>query len=266
MVGDVVEMPFSVRAESLLKTVDDFPSCSYLRRDAPELKDALVEAGLYRDVVVPQLRDHIMEVCNKGECPYDLTEPDELIELARGYEGRTELAEEDPVLRDRLMMHGLWAAVLPPRKPKWTREKLRKEAAKFTSRSEFAHGSGAAYAAARRMELLDDLFPPKRPDTPVRWTERSVTKAAQRCETRTEFHRVYPGAYNFARSHGLLDKVCAHMKGSRNDPMSDEEIMEIAASHPDYLSFLRSDRRAYQQSVKRGLFPKIVKENGWVLR
>jgi len=51
-----------------------------------------------------------------------------------------------------------------PRPSKWTEEKIREEAKKYTKRSEFWKKSEGAYIRAKGLGMLDELFPKKKSD------------------------------------------------------------------------------------------------------
>ncbi len=43
----------------------------------------------------------------------------------------------------------------------WNSDPVREEAAKYSTRGEFSKGKGRAYAIAKTLDLLDELFPKK---------------------------------------------------------------------------------------------------------
>jgi len=89
------------------------------------------------------------------------------------------------------------------RKPKWDKDSIKKVAASFTSRSEFAEGHKPAYEAARLMGMLDELY-----DLQLnQWDENSIRQEAQKYTSRTEFAHKSGAAYNAARRLCILSTL-----------------------------------------------------------
>src|ERR1700744_6472373 len=98
---------------------------------------------------------------------------------------------------------------------KWTFEKLKEEASKYTSRIDFIKKSNNAYSAARRNGFLDKicnhmeyLCHP--------WQEKEIREEALKYKSRSEFQKKNRKAYKAAAQRGILNEVCSHMY--RPDP------------------------------------------------
>lgn len=76
---------------------------------------------------------------------------------------RGEMAKRFPAayreIRRRGLTH-LFAHMPRLRRPKYTPEELRQIAAQYESRTEFQHADNAAYMAAWRRGIIDDICPP----------------------------------------------------------------------------------------------------------
>jgi hypothetical protein len=92
--------------------------------------------------------------------------------------------------------HGKWS----------TYDACKKEAAKYTTRSEFCKMSPGAYASARKNGWLEDIcvHMPQVSD----WRNKdAVAKEAAKYHKRSQFERGSSGAYNSARKNLWLDEL-----------------------------------------------------------
>lgn len=105
---------------------------------------------------------------------------------------------------------------------RWTLESLKEAAKPYKTPGEFFENNPAAYMAARRKKVFDEVT--AHMDT-VRflWTEKMLLAEAQKYKTRSEFAKGSRAAYSAAARQGLLDSVCTHMpryagKGKKRGP------------------------------------------------
>ena len=94
---------------------------------------------------------------------------------------------------------------------KWTDEAIAAEAAKYTTRRAFEKGSQAAYQAARRRGILDQVCAGMTAQR-VSWTEELLFAEAAKYTTRKAFEKGSRAAYSAAQKRGILDQVCADME------------------------------------------------------
>jgi hypothetical protein len=104
-----------------------------------------------------------------------------------------------------------------PKTIRWTPEVVRAAVSLFgyRSRNEFQKNMRGGYSAARRLGLLQELFPIYRrfplvmpdPKQRMRWTEQAVRKLAGDYDRRGEFNAAHGGAYRAAKRLGLLDEL-----------------------------------------------------------
>jgi hypothetical protein len=99
---------------------------------------------------------------------------------------------------------------------KWTDDDLIADAARFSSRKEWARGSKSAYNAASRRNLLDVCCAGMR--NRFTWTTEALIEDAIRFSSRGEWQRESSSAYSIALTRNLMDVCCAHMiEGLRSD-------------------------------------------------
>lgn len=118
------------------------------------------------------------------------------------------------------------------RKKKWTHERLRECAAKYTARGDFLKNDTSAYMTAKRLGIYEEItahmpaatLGRRGPSGPSKWTAEKIIEIALMYETKSEFYRAAPGAYKAAqRSKELWEKATAHMpryagKGKKRGP------------------------------------------------
>lgn len=102
--------------------------------------------------------------------------------------------------------------VVKPRR--WTDEKLREEAKKFTRKVDFHKNSSGAYTIAHRKGILDEICQHMIPTVkkPGYWTKERCASEAKKYLTRTEFSIGSGGAYTKAKREKWLNEICGHMK------------------------------------------------------
>lgn len=95
----------------------------------------------------------------------------------------------------------------------WTKEKCKKEASKYKTRSSFQNNNGSAYNKASANKWLNVICSHMQflqlPNG--YWTKEKCRLAALKYKTRSEFYKRNGSAYNKARENGWLDEICSHM-------------------------------------------------------
>ena len=96
---------------------------------------------------------------------------------------------------------------------KWTYEKVKMEAFKYKSKSEFKLKSSSAYIAARKNNWLNDITDHMiiiRKSSNY-WTKENVEIEALKYNSKSEFKSKSRGAHYKAYRMGWLNDVCSHM-------------------------------------------------------
>ena len=97
---------------------------------------------------------------------------------------------------------------------KWTPETIASEASEYSTRTEFAKGSGSAYEASVRLGIRDTVckhMVSGRRRRFTKWTPNEIAAEASNYSTRTDFQKGSGSAYRASGRMGIRDDVCAHM-------------------------------------------------------
>ncbi len=143
----------------------------------------------------------------------------------------------------------------------WSIERIRAEASKFKSRSEFKKHASAGYSAAQDKGILDTvcMHLPKRKRTLRTWPPDRVARVAKKYPTRKTFQLGSPGAYRAALRLGIIDSVSLHMVRSRV-PKGHWTIDLINAAAKKYKSraaFRKYAPAAFAAAWKHGMIDSV---------
>lgn len=134
------------------------------------------------------------------------------------YNTKTEFCKGENGAYTYAWKHGILDDICGHMTIKWekkyaSKEACRKEALKFKTRSDFAHGCDGAYTYAMRHGFLQEICS----HMPHLWEEKYASK--QKClkealkyKRRIDFANGCEGAYTYALRHGFLDEICGHMQ------------------------------------------------------
>ena len=120
------------------------------------------------------------------------------------------------------------------RQSKYTEDEIRKRAKQFNTPTEFFKNDLAAYTAAQRFNILDDVMShmlKKRDLTPD-----LIRSIAKKYKTRREFELGDTGAYQKAHKLGIFDDVTSHMEKQYNDWTYDD-VKKIADKYDNLKKF-----------------------------
>ena len=147
-------------------------------------------------------------------------------------------------------------------KEKWTYDKCKEEALKYTSRKEF-HKS-TAYHKARRNGWLDDVC--SHMEQKVKpsgyWTKERCAEIALKYKTRKEFNKNDVNVYNTCVRNDWLDDVCSHMIYKKYKPKgywTKENCEKEAIKYKTRKEFKTFSSSAYNCSVIYGWLDEICK-------
>jgi len=144
---------------------------------------------------------------------------------------------------------------------KWTKEKCKIEALKYTNVSDFKKKS-LAYRAVVRNKWLEELCSHmnRTKKHSGYWTKEKCKEVAEFFSNRKEFGDVYSSAYGACRKNKWLDDVCAHMKKKEIKPKgywTKERCKEESVRYESRSEFQKKSTTAYQISLRRKWLDEI---------
>lgn len=144
--------------------------------------------------------------------------------------------------------------------PKWTFDVLEAEAQKYTSRSDFANNSKAAYSAAKKAKLLDKIcshmeFKYKSNNY---WTKEKCQERALLYKTKSDFKRHDGSAYTTAVRKKWLNEICTHMtKPKIKHKWTIEKLYAEAQKYTTIKEFKMKSHSAYVSAQNLGIGRQI---------
>lgn len=136
---------------------------------------------------------------------------------------------------------------------RWGIDTVKEHARNFASRAEFCRKAPGCFKAARRLEILDELFPL----TLTSWDRQKVIDAASTCKTRFEFSEKFRGAYSYARLNGLLDDL--HVTKDRTW-WTDDSVREESLKCSSKREFHLLNPGAYEYALRCGLLNDLFND------
>lgn len=133
----------------------------------------------------------------------------------------------------------------------WNFENVKREALKFKTRTQFAHGSSAAYTAAKRAGWLENVCRHMEILWQKKWNFQAVLAEASKYKTRNEFRQSCTSAYCAARNKGWLDDVCTNMVDGRVI-WTKKAVAEEAKRYSARTDFAAGSGSAYHAASKNG--------------
>ena len=136
---------------------------------------------------------------------------------------------------------------------KWTDEAVLAEGRKYASRKEFSINAGGVYNAARRRNLLNQLYPPVRSD----WSkDDDVLAEGRKYASRKEFQVNSGSAYRAARRRDLLDQLYPNTRDT-SVWGDDEAVLAEGRKYGSRRDFQRDSNGLYQVALRRNLLDLI---------
>ncbi len=152
--------------------------------------------------------------------------PEALAEIAKKYKTRREFYDADP---SAFVSAGRKTIEVPDPKKKgekveislldhicahmykkrfrWTPDMIKNVAAQYETRGAFAKENKAAYSAAVRQEILEDVCAHMTDQRGTIWTEKKLKSLAKKHGTPEELRRNNAKAFNAAKRRGLLETL-----------------------------------------------------------
>ena len=130
-------------------------------------------------------------------------------------------------------------------KTSWDLEKIKREASKYKTRSDFKSENIKAYTAAQKRGILDIVCSDMQ-QVVQKWDLNKLQIEALKYSNRRDFRKNNRKAYNTAEKKELLDLICGHMDFIRKPCFKDEELKDIALKYNNIRDFRKNNNGAYQ--------------------
>lgn len=193
--------------QSIARLARDYNDISEFAAAYPSEYSVAVQAGYWKEISSHMPRRN--RLWPREKC----------FELARSCESRIEFQRRHPGAYQACCSNGwLDEACAGLEKPKphnscWDENAISKEAKKYRYRSEFSKDASGAYAAAKRLGILDTVCShmTRHPGPKFKWDLPALQSEALKYKSRSEFQKKASGAYSVAARKGCLDRICSHM-------------------------------------------------------
>jgi hypothetical protein len=144
-------------------------------------------------------------------------------------------------------------------KIKWTYEKIRVEALKYNSRSEFKRKNRYVYALACKMGILDKICSHMKTIRSKNWNNlENLKKEALKYNNKIDFIKNSPEAYKAAWRRGVLDEICSHMNTLWEKKWGDKEKIKLEAlKYSRRSDFKKNSSGAYHAAKVLGILDEV---------
>ena len=139
---------------------------------------------------------------------------------------------------------------------KWTEDKIRQDASKYDSRNEFQKGSSSAYQYARKLGMLDDLFPLKIPYM----TPGEIEREAAKYDYPFEFIEGSPLHYKAALFH-RIDLISLFPERPVDPKWNKDTLKDEAAKYSKISEFRRYSPSAFYAAYKYKMLDDLFPSN-----
>ena len=164
--------------------------------------------------------------------------------------------------------------IMTPKPSKWTYELIIEKSSECRNRSEFEKKYSSGYKMAKKLNLLDELFPinPKQEHVflkpfsendsrKIMWNIDLVKEKSLECKTKSEFQIKYSGGYKVAKKYGILNELFPVEDRPIRESIWSYELMKEKSSECRNVSeFRKKYSGAYKVAKKLGyideFFPK----------
>lgn len=148
---------------------------------------------------------------------------------------------------------------------KWTIDKIKEEALKYTSKMGWKKSCNS-YAAAQRHGIIDECCTHMIPIIKPKhyWTNEQIKKEALKYKTRVEWFNKNRSSYSIASKRGLLNDFCKHMT-TNNRGKFIIYVFEFPDNHYYVGLTRRRDERLKEHYTdsKSSVFKHIIKTNSY---
>lgn len=147
---------------------------------------------------------------------------------------------------------------------KWTFEKCKEEALKYTKKVEFKENCSWGYTVAKKNGWMNEITSHMiryKHITPTKWSKEKCQIEALGYVNRNDFHVNSPKAYAVCVRNGWLNDVCSHMNAPHNSQFkwTKEKCGIIALKYQYRKEFQNENKNAYYSAMHNGWLDEICK-------
>lgn len=211
----------------------------------------------------------ITEFCrhmSKKPSSYEYSDQ-ELLDFAKGAKSHTDLKARSSVVYRHMDERGLLDEILAPKFTRWTLEKCKEVAAKYTKRGQWQKHDNNSYAAAQRKGWLEECCAHMEPPPDYlkgrakqgTWTYDKCVDSARQYISRAEWLKGDRKAYFAAYNRGWMDEIVERFEWSTTSRLPSGYWQDPLRCILDARQY--STRGEWDRESKVAY--KTAKENGW---
>jgi hypothetical protein len=190
--------------ENALEESKKYICVGHLQKERPGLLKFLVRKNLVKVVFPKTFHELLFEKYNnKGECEKEALKYDNRRDFRLKSSSFYQSSRKNGWL-DEICSHMI-KPTIKSKPSKWTYDLIIEKSSECRNRSEFEKKYSSGYKMAKKLNLLDELFPPEqKPERKSIWTLELIIEKSLECKNISEFQKKYSGAYKVAKKFGCL--------------------------------------------------------------
>jgi hypothetical protein len=144
---------------------------------------------------------------------------------------------------------------------KWTYDKVKEEALKYKTRSEFENKNGSAYYAAKKRGWFDEVTSHMGEGKKIKYSKEELIDIAKKYTKLKDFRDNDNGAYQAAKKYGdeFFTYITSHIDKSQKRSMWNnyENVRQEALRYNNLSDFRKGSRAAYRKAHEYGWLPEL---------
>lgn len=201
------------------------------------------------------------------------TDPEHIRQAAKGYSKPSEFRRDNPQAYNAASKYKMLGELFPhayqpqgeDRHPVnyWTPERIKEEAARYSTSGEFHKGNASAYKAAIKLNLLGELFPDSYapPSVPLgHWNDpENIRIAAKQYATPAEFKKGNVVAYGAASRLRMLPQLFPDSSQPRfpRGYWTAERVRKAAEVYQSWGAFKAGNPAAFSAAARLGIMNQL---------
>lgn len=154
----------------------------------------------------------------------------------------------------------------------WNVERIKEEATKYDTKTEFANKNRAAYNASRKLDIINTLFPKRVKKVNKKhpkgyWKNKeNMMREARKYSTKEEFQKKNLSAFLAAHRYGYIDDMdwLVRQKQHKKGYWTYKHIEEEAIKYDTKSEFFKGNQTAYRAALKLGIIDDFFMMNDYI--